>query len=93
LLPLSRFEITSPAFTREIIPFSKVQLTSYIFMRGTILFLEAKHLNCLTSPALLGLKWQQRGQAMRPINRTLVVLLRERYFSLFDIYSLPRQGD
>ena len=77
MLSLSRFEVTTHAFTRESIPFSKVHLTSYVFMRGTIPFLEAKHLNALTSPALLGWKWQRRGQAMRPINRTLVVLLRE----------------
>ena len=54
----SFFEVrmTSLALTREIIPFFEVRLTSYAFTRGTIPFLEAKHLNALTSPALLGLK-------------------------------------
>ena len=65
-----------------------------LLTREIVLFLVAKHLNALTSPALLGLKWQRRGQALRPINRTLVVLLREIYFSLseklvHDISLLP----
>ena len=67
-------------------------------MREIVPFLEAKHLSSLTSPALLGLKRQRCGQAMRPINRTLEVLSRETYFSLsqkcvYDIPSLPRKGD
>jgi len=49
-------------------------------MREIVPFLEAKHLNALTSPAFLGLKWQRRGQAMRPINRTLEVLFRKHTF-------------
>ena len=66
-------------------------------MREAIPFLEAKHLNALTLPALLCLKRQRRGQAMRPINRTLEVLSRETYFSLsekcvHDIPLLPRKG-
>ena len=66
--------------------------------REAIPFREAKHLNALTLPALLGWRRQQRGQAMRPINRILVVLLRETYFSLsekfvYDLSLLPRKGD
>ena len=83
---------------REIIPFFEVRLTSYVFTREIILFLEAKHLNALTSPALLGLKWQRCVLAMRPIIRTLVVLLRKTYFSLsekfvHDISPLLKKGD
>ena len=63
-----------------------------LLTREIVPFLEAKHLNALTSPALLGLKRQRRGQAMRPINRTLEVLFREIYFSLSEkcVHDIPR---
>ena len=84
--------------TRRIAPFFEVRITSLALTMEIILFLEAKHLNVLTSPALLGWNWQRCSQAMSPINRTLIVLLRETYFSLFgkfvyDISLLPKQGD
>jgi len=48
-----------------------------LLSREIVPFLEAKHLNALTSLALLGLKQQRCGQTMRPINRTLKVLFRK----------------
>ena len=98
IVPFFKVRISSLALTRKIIPFSKVQITSCAFLRETIPFLKAKHLNALNSPALPSLKWWRRSQATRPINRTLIVLLRETYPSLlgrfvYDLSLLLRQGD
>ena len=41
---------------RRIAPFFEVRITSLALTRESIPFFEAKHLNALTSPALLGLK-------------------------------------
>jgi len=97
IVPFFKVRISSLALTREIFPFSEVQITSCALPRETIPFLKAKHFNALNSPTL-SLKWWRRSQATRPINRTLIVLLRETYSPLlgrfvYDLSPLLRQGD